>query len=221
MTDARDTILGTIRSVLGPDRPGPDAIAAEAAALVADPSPFRPKFDAGDTLARFIAKATSERVTATVSEVSRMDAVPGEVSAYLARTGLTASIALQPRAVLTELDWHGIEVHHAMAPDEPVAVSIADLAVAETGSVVFLSAGDAPTLMTFLPLHHIVVVEASLVRRHLEDVFEFVGGGPERQPRSINIVTGTSGTADIEAKNIRGAHGPRFMHIVVVGGNGA
>ena len=30
-------------------------------------------------------------------------------------------------------------------------------------------------------------------------------------------MTGTSGTADIEAKNIRGAHGPRYMRIVLVG----
>ncbi|MCP5002313.1 MAG: hypothetical protein GY933_27205, partial [Hyphomicrobiales bacterium] len=50
-----------------------------------------------------------------------------------------------------------------------------------------------------------------------EDVFAFVGSGPENQPRNLSIVTGTSGTADIEAKNVRGAHGPRFMHLIIVG----
>jgi L-lactate dehydrogenase complex protein LldG len=35
------------------------------------------------------------------------------------------------------------------------------------------------------------------------------------QPRNVNIITGTSGTADIEAINIRGAHGPRHMRIVL------
>ena len=33
----------------------------------------------------------------------------------------------------------------------------------------------------------------------------------------MSLVTGTSGTADIEAVNIRGAHGPRYLHILMVG----
>lgn len=215
MSDAREAIFQAIRQANGPRRAVGD-VATRADALVAEPAALRPGFAGQGNLDRFIEKATSERVTATVSHVAALADVPAEVAAYLHRVALPGVVALQPRAELTRLDWGGIRCHHDPAANEPVAVTIADLAVAETGSVVFRSAKDAPTLMNFLPLHHVVVVRQSLIRRHLEDVFDFVGPGQRNQPRNLTIVTGTSGTADIEAKNIRGAHGPRFMHLIIV-----
>lgn len=216
MSNAREKIFANIRRANSAARPDAQFIADAAAVLIKDPALFQPKFDGVSNLSRFIAKATSERVTATVSQIDTLEKVPPEVATYLSQNKLSPRIALQPRKTLTELDWGNVETHHDAASDEPVAVSIADLAVAETGSVVFLSASDAPTLLNFLPLHHIVIVRTSLIHRHLDDVFPAIGSGPEDQPRNINIVTGTSGTADIEAKNIRGAHGPRYMHLIIV-----
>lgn len=213
---AREAIFARIRQANGPDAQPLD-IDGEAAALIANPDDLRAGFQDQSNLERFIEKATSERVTATVTQIKGMNAVPAAISDYLDGADLAQEIALQPRASLTALDWGDIAHHSIPAPNEPVAVSIADLAVAESGSVVFQSAPDAPVLMSFLPLHHIVVVPVHLIRRHLEDVFDHFGGGPENQPRNLNIVTGTSGTADIEAKNIRGAHGPRYMHLLLVG----
>jgi L-lactate dehydrogenase complex protein LldG len=216
MSEARDRIFRAISDAVGPRDRLVAEILAEADALVQDADVYRPTFSGQSNLDRFIEKATSERVTATVERLIALQEVPQAVSRYLDRLSLPAAIALQPRRSLTALDWQGVRTHDAPSPSELVALSIADLAVAETGSVVFLSGADAPTLMNFLPLHHLVVVEAEKIYRHLEDVFVAVGSRPEDQPRNINIVTGTSGTADIEAKNIRGAHGPRFMHIFIV-----
>ena len=36
-------------------------------------------------------------------------------------------------------------------------------------------------------------------------------------PRNVNLITGASGTTDIEGSYVRGAHGPRFLHVVLVG----
>jgi L-lactate dehydrogenase complex protein LldG len=36
-------------------------------------------------------------------------------------------------------------------------------------------------------------------------------------PRNVNFVTGPSRTADIEQKIQLGAHGPRRLHVVIVG----
>ncbi len=215
MSDAREAIFQAIRSANGAKAPVVQ-IAAEAQALIDNPSQLRPRFTGQSNLDRFIEKATSERVTATVSRAGALSDVPCDVAAYLTRSGLARRIALQPRSALTGLNWGDVNCHHEPSPNEPVAVSIADLAIAETGSVVFRSAPDAPTLMNFLPLHHIVVVRQDLIHRHLEDVYAFFGSSQEDQPRNLSIVTGTSGTADIEAKNVRGAHGPRFMHIIIV-----
>ena len=33
----------------------------------------------------------------------------------------------------------------------------------------------------------------------------------------IHLITGASGTTDIEGSYVRGAHGPGFLHVVVVG----
>lgn len=217
MSDVRQSILSDISNALGLREKDAIAIAQEAKNLIADPAIFQPKFDDQRNVERFIGKATSERVTATVASVDTMAKVPSAVTDYLKENELAPTIALQPRKTLMELNWGAIQYHNDIAPNESIAVSIADLAVAETGSVVFLSAPDSPTLMNFLPLHHLVVVEASLIHRHLEDVFTFVGADQRLQPRNLNIVTGTSGTADIEAKNIRGAHGPRFMKMIIVG----
>ena len=37
----------------------------------------------------------------------------------------------------------------------------------------------------------------------------------EPAPRNVNLVTGASGTTDIEGVLVRGAHGPRSLHVVV------
>jgi L-lactate dehydrogenase complex protein LldG len=102
-----------------------------------------------------------------------------------------------------------------MAPDERVGVGVARWAVAETGSLVFHSGEDTPILFNFLPLHHIVLVRASTVLAYLEDYSNAFATTGERQPRNVNIITGASGTTDIEGILVRGAHGPRNLHIVI------
>lgn len=193
-----------------------DDPAAEAAALIANPEIFRAGFDDQDTYERFVQKATSETVTATVETLANLDALPMAISRYLEQKSLSPKIALQPRACLTALNWGDIETADTAGINEPVAVTHADAAIAETGSLVFQTAPDAPVLLNFLPLHHLAIVRRSTIFRHMEEVFDHFGTGANEQRRSLNIITGTSGTADIEAKNVRGAHGPRFMHIFCV-----
>jgi L-lactate dehydrogenase complex protein LldG len=43
--------------------------------------------------------------------------------------------------------------------------------------------------------------------------------GEERLPRTVNFITGPSRTADIEQTIQLGAHGPRRLHIILVGGD--
>ncbi len=101
-----------------------------------------------------------------------------------------------------------------IGPNETVALTYADAAVAETGTLVFASSPTVPSLFNFLPLHHLAIVRADDVVPYMEDVWQRVAPAP--LPRSLNLVTGTSGTADIEGQNIRGAHGPRHLHIYVL-----
>jgi len=42
--------------------------------------------------------------------------------------------------------------------------------------------------------------------------------GKGKMPRTLNLISGPSRSADVEQKIILGAHGPRALHIIVVGG---
>ena len=50
---------------------------------------------------------------------------------------------------------------------------------------------------------------------HLED-YAAVIDGEGRTPRNAILITGPSGTTDIEGSYVRGAHGPGFLHVVLV-----
>jgi len=41
--------------------------------------------------------------------------------------------------------------------------------------------------------------------------------GQGTMPRTVNLITGPSRSADIEQTLLLGAHGPRRLHIIVVG----
>ncbi|MCB1512410.1 MAG: LUD domain-containing protein [Hyphomicrobiaceae bacterium] len=214
---AKAAILGRIRRSLGPSRHDAAAIQQAAAALLAAPESRQPKFAGQSNRQRFIARATSERLTATVDEVADMTGAVAAVDAYLARSNLPRRVALPPMPRLVGLDWGGIEVHHDIAPNEAASVGMADFGIAETGTLIFTSSPESPTLFNFLPLHHIILVEGANILRYMDDYWARVRAAGNIHPRNTNFITGTSGTADIEAKNVRGAHGPRFMHVVIVG----
>lgn len=217
MRGARADILSRIRTSLGSRDRNPDPIRQEALRLVENPDDVQPDFDGRSLVEQFLLKATSERVTATVSRVASLAEIPSEAGSYLMAAGLEPRLVLQPIPTFTELDWYGIETDTRAIPDEPAILTWAEFGIAETGSVVFLSSPGSPVLHNFVGLHHLVVLEASGILPHVEDLWAAMTRSEIAHPRSINIVTGTSGTADIEARNVRGAHGPRFMRILLIG----
>ena len=209
---ARDRILTAIRNSLDPRRPDPDAIAAQAAALLTDPQATRPQLAAPDLADAFALKATA--LGTTIDHVAQMADIPAAVRRYLADHGLPG-VALQPAAELAALDWDGIATHADIAPDEAAGLGLALWGIAESGSLVVHSGPDNPILLSFLPLHHILVLHRNNLLPHLEDYAAVVQGAA--QPRNAILITGPSGTTDIEGSYVRGAHGPGFLHVLLVG----
>jgi hypothetical protein len=99
------------------------------------------------------------------------------------------------------------------------AASHAFAAVAESGTLVLTSGEANPTTLNFLPDNHIVVVNAKDVAGDYEEVWAKVrfANGKGQMPRTVNWITGPSRSADIEQTLLLGAHGPRRLHIVLVG----
>jgi L-lactate dehydrogenase complex protein LldG len=211
----REGILAAVRSGLGGARQDPGAIAAEAEALLADPGAIRPRLAAATKVESFCAKA--ETLGTTIDRVRAIDDVPAAVSRYLAAQGLPSSAAIQQTEVLMSLRWDEIETDAAVAPDQMAAVGVARWGIAESGSIVIHAAPDTPVLLAFLPLHHIVVLRTASLLDHLEDYAALLGRD-DPHPRNAVLVTGPSGTTDIEGSYVRGAHGPGFVHVIFVDG---
>ncbi len=85
--------------------------------------------------------------------------------------------------------------------------------------LVLTSGPDNPTTLNFLPDVHVVVVDAADVASDFETAMarlrERYGVGD--LPRTVNLITGPSRSADIEQTLMLGAHGPRKLHVIVVG----
>ena len=101
-------------------------------------------------------------------------------------------------------------------------VSPAFAGVAETGTLVMASGPENPTTLNFLPDNHIVVLQAQDIAGDFESVWARLreARGKGAMPRTLNMITGPSRSADIEQTLLLGAHGPRNLHIVLVGGTG-
>lgn len=201
---AREAILGRLA------RPVPADLARQAAALVVDPE--RPPIAPGDIADRFVAQLAMPSVAATVDRIGSLSHLPAAVTAYLDHHRLPRALYLPPDPVLTMCDWHGFSISDAAASDQNAALAGAIAGVAETGSLIFATTPNAPMLPNFLTLHHLVVLQRNRLVETLEDA-------PRDLPnaRALYWVTGVSGTTDIEGQYVRGAHGPRFLHVFLVG----
>jgi L-lactate dehydrogenase complex protein LldG len=187
---------------------GADPIDATADALLL--APERPAVDPAGMEDRFQAMLAVPSIGATVDRIATLAELPQAIAAYFTRESLPRVLCVPPDPRLDACDWAGFELHDSAAPDEAAVLAIARCGVAETGSLVFETGAASPMLPNFLALHHIVVVPG--VVAYLEDAM-LAGAAP----RAHYWVTGVSGTTDIEGAYVRGAHGPRFLHVIRLG----
>lgn len=86
-------------------------------------------------------------------------------------------------------------------------------AIAETGTIVCVSAGGRAVQAGLLPAHHVAIVRRERIFGTLDDLFAAVSGAP---PTNMTLVTGPSRTADIELTLAIGVHGPEKLDIILV-----
>ncbi|MBT0781651.1 MULTISPECIES: LutC/YkgG family protein [Paracoccus] len=210
---ARDRILSAIRATLGPGKP-PERIAAEAAALLEDPDAARPRLAAPELPEAFALKAAA--LGTTIDRIATLAEVPRAMARYLDAHGLPPRFAMQPAPELAALDWQGLAPHPGIAADEPAALGLALYGIAESGSLVVHSGPQNPILLSFLPLHHVVLLREATLLPYLEDYAARLAA--QAIPRNAILITGPSGTTDIEGSYVRGAHGPGFLHVILIAG---
>lgn len=195
------------------------------AARLADPRPnlvpARGQRDREGKIALF--REMAEKVSATVARVESPEDVPAAVVAYLRGLNLPMRIRTGADSAIANLPWERAPlVERLTGPSDsrdPVSLSHAFGAVAESGTLVLTSGPDNPTTLNFLPDNHVVMLSADDIAGDYETVWRRVreAFGPGKMPRTVNLITGPSRSADIEQTLILGAHGPRALHILIVG----
>ena len=95
-----------------------------------------------------------------------------------------------------------------------------DFVLAESGTLVLSSVTERVQVASLAPPMHIALYRRSQLVGSLEEVLSRlpIATSPDRTTagRSVIFVTGTSRTADIEQILIRGVHGPREVHAILV-----
>ncbi len=150
--------------------------------------------------------------------------VPSLVAAYLRQNNLPARLAMGEDAYLAALPWNkepAIERSRGRAqPTDEVGLAHAVAGIAETGTLMLASGADNPVTINFLPETYIVVVESKDIVGPYEDGWNKIRArfGDRAMPRTVNMISGPSRTADVGGKLVTGAHGPRRMCVIVVKG---
>jgi L-lactate dehydrogenase complex protein LldG len=106
-------------------------------------------------------------------------------------------------------------------------VSAAFCGVADSGTIVLHhSPTEGRRVLTLLPDWHLCILRGSQVVETLPEYFDRCKRPPAFHPSDgdlslgtpalVTWISGPSATADIEMTRIKGVHGPRFLHVIMV-----
>lgn len=219
MADAREAIFQALRGALKAKQAdaSTDAVAERLAGHPSGPRPGLP----GVPLDVFVSRA--EASSASVSRVNDEAAAVGAIIGYLEESGLARELVTDSSPLLGRLPWPpDVTVRQPpLRAEDQATLTLAYAAVAETGSLVLLSGAQTPTALNFLPDHYLCLLPANRIVAHLEDLWDLMRAESQVMPRTVNLITGPSRTADVEQTIQMGAHGPRSVHIVLLESEGA
>jgi len=210
---ARDQMLMRVRGALGrsPNHPPPE------------PPPVRlqiPPTQLAERVGQFSSALTALGGTVIVAE--NLAAAKKALTSLVNGRTFVASSA----PILKEL-FEKSDERISQAGDSPatfsrgacaaaeIGVSSAEFALADTGSLVFLSESRESRLISLLPPVHIAVIARKKILSGLDELFTLVPQ-PAAQSSAMALITGPSRTADIEMRLVRGVHGPGEIHVIIV-----
>ncbi|HEX6136225.1 MAG TPA: lactate utilization protein [Casimicrobiaceae bacterium] len=234
---SRDAVLARVRAALGRRGGDDEARAAAQGYLAARRQGPRPALPA-DLPQHFLTRATD--MESTVERVAAPDEVPPAVARYLASIAAALQVSSEggrggaagaaqsgpgfPSGVcwpeLATLGWTTAGMSVESRPTvghDALGITGCFCAIAETGTLVFVSGIETPSGTFLLPETHVAIVRADQVVAGMEEAFARIRDAHGSLPRAVNLVSGPSRTGDIEQTIVLGAHGPRRLHIVLVG----
>ena len=211
MNQIRQSILTQIRTSLGRNSLDAQVVKNLEARLAAPPVHKQPTLDS-NIIALFRQKVI--KVGGSIELIPNAKEIPRAVLAFLEQHDLPKALVVDSH--LKTLPWSNqLEIaYRAAQAKDVVSVSRAFAGIAETGSLVLLSSRASPTTLNFLPENHLIVLAQPNLVSFIEDVW--IRLRAQAMPRTVNLITGPSRTADIEQTLQVGAHGPRRLHVILV-----
>jgi L-lactate dehydrogenase complex protein LldG len=153
---------------------------------------------------------------AEVVECSPED-VAASIAAQLAASGkhtFAAPPGLAAEWLAGGFNWKvddGLRIEEIEAVEG--VVTAAFCGVADSGTIALHhSLTEGRRVLTLLPDWHLCILRASQVVETLPEYFERC----QVPPNLVTWISGPSATADIEMTRIKGVHGPRFLHVILV-----
>lgn len=129
--------------------------------------------------------------------------------------------------ILPLLSIKGITIREAGNPasvaDAPAGLSGAELAIAETGSVLLAENSLEARVVSMLTLTHFLLVREEMLVPMLEDaagMLQRLARAGADQRHYMSFVTGPSRTADIERTLTIGVQGPKTLCVIIVADEG-
>lgn len=173
-----------------------------------------------------------QKLTAVGGEAHTVDTFDQAADTIATHAALSAkSLVVPPHfderlvgaKLLPLLRARGIAIIEAGEPasvaDAPAGLTGAELAIAETGSVLLAENALAARVVSMLTLTHFVVLPADKIVPMLDDaasVLQQLTRVGQDQRHYISFVTGPSRTADIERTLTIGVQGPKALCVIVV-----
>lgn len=101
--------------------------------------------------------------------------------------------------------------------DSDIGITSAFCLLADTGTIVLRADPNESRLVSLLPPVHIAVVPQVRLLTNLDEMLSMLPR-PVDDSSAMVLITGPSRTADIEQYLVRGVHGPRTVHVILVQG---
>jgi L-lactate dehydrogenase complex protein LldG len=225
----QNSVLDEVRRALG----------RSATVAPVPPSPLEPfiepaiQVDLSELIARFTEEATAVRanVHRVSDELQFVERIADICAAYEGH-----EVALSGAEIFAELDLASVaaargfsifgpgETDHekliARLANCSVGLTAVDYAIAETGTIVLSSDEPYALLVSLLPPVHIALVRSPQIAVSLDEVISKLSkermGGVDPS-RSVTLITGPSRTSDVELVLSIGVHGPKELHVIILG----
>lgn len=179
----------------------------------------RPKLLSEDATQALMLRIEAGLVIGTSCEkLATLKDLPHSVQQFFDKHSLPNKLKIQSIDKLEKLNWEGISTDIDIKQDNTVSLCWAEYGVAETGSFVVHSSPQMPILLNFLPLYLIAVIPKSKILHYMDD-YAFIANEiaiKGETPRNMCLISGVSGTTDIEGVLVQGAHGPEVLHVIIV-----